>query len=397
MTKRHIEDGLYRGEDGLFYYSFRFQGKKRQGCTGRESKTQARLFLTELRGKLAKVTVGLEAEEPSSTTVADLWKAWKKGIGKDVSEAHKARVSRDWELHILPALGKKQASEVTTPVAKKLRTDYLEAPSLRNRHQKKRPGEERLEIARTNSGANHLMAHLSLVFGWGVEEEKIAAIPFKVRPLPEQEPVRQFLRLEDVDPFLAALDRITQAGASRKAGKDPKAPGDALHVRLAVRMMLYLLLREEDAVGMRWRWFSRGFKTYTPGDTKGGEATSLPVPAKIRPMLAQLKKRAPEGCPWVIPAADGEPHRPQFTRKAIVAAGEAIGIHGLTPHRMRGTGATLMARSGASELVIQKAGRWKNIQTVRPYVQIVEDDLRKAQAKAFKISPTSVPPKLKTS
>jgi integrase/recombinase XerC len=393
--QRHIRDGIYQGEDGFQYYSFRFKGKKHQGPTGYESRKKAIEFKRDLIARLAAQKAELAPPDAPDILVEGLWKAWKKGIGKDVSEAHKKRVARDWELHILPALGKTPAGSVTTPLAKKLRTDYLEAPSLRNLHQKKKPGVKRIQGPRSNAGANHLMAHLSLVYGWALEEELITTIPFKVRPLTEQEPVRHFLQLEDVEPFLAALDRITQAGAQRKAGKHPKKPVDALHVRIAVRMMLYCLLREEDAVGMKWRWFGRGFRTYTPGDTKGGEATTLPVPPTVRPLLALLKERASKDCPWVLPAEDGEPHRPQFTRKAIVAAGEAIGVYGLTPHRMRGTGATLMARSGASELVIQKAGRWKHVETVRPYVKIVEEDLRAAQTKAFNLSPTTVPQKKK--
>jgi hypothetical protein len=45
--------------------------------------------------------------------------------------------------------------------------------------------------------------------------------------------------------------------------------------------------------------------------------------------------------------------------------------------------ATLLARSGANAFVVKKAGRWKTLQTAVRYVQIVEDDLMKAQAKAF--------------
>jgi integrase len=393
--KRHVRDGIYQAGNGYQFYTFRFKGEKYQGPTGYESRKKALEFKQDLIAKLAAQKADLAPPDSPDILVEGLWKAWSEGIGKDVSAAHKARVTRDWELHILPELGKMKAMAVTTPVARKLRKAFHEGLSLRNLHQKKRPGEERKQGERKASGANHLISHLSLVYGWCVAEELIESVPFKLTPLPEQEPVRHFLTLEDVDPFLAALDRITQAGAARKAGKKPKKPTDALHVRVAVRMMLYLLLREEDAVGMKWEWFGRGFRTYTPGDTKGYEATTLPVPVHIRPLLAQLKERARKHCPWVIPAEDGEPHRPQFTRKAIAAAGKAIGVHGLTPHRMRGTGATLMARAGASERLIMKAGRWKSEGPVRRYVKIIEDDLRKAQEKAFDLSPTTVPQKRK--
>lgn len=400
MSERHIEDGLYRGADGFFYYSFRFQGRKHQGCTGRESKSQAKHFLTELRGKMARVTSGLDEPTLPSQTVSDLWKGWLKDAGRTCSEAHLKRVTRDWKLHILPALGNLDAMSLDTAKARAFRVKYLKAPSLRNRAgQEPEPDtKKKVELpGRTPTGANRLMANLHLVFGWALEVEKIPHIPFAVKPLREQEPVRHFLRLEQVEPFLAAVDRISQAGAARKAGKRPKGPVDALHVRLAIRAMLYLLLREEDALGMKWDWFGAGFKTYTPGDTKGGEAMTLPVPETMHPLLAVLKKRAAKDCPWVIPAADGEPHRGQFTRKLIESAGKVVGVPHLTPHRMRGTGATLMARAGVSAFVIQKAGRWKSLDVVQRYVKIIEEDIAEAQTKAFKLSPTPVPQKKKPS
>jgi len=56
-----------------------------------------------------------------------------------------------------------------------------------------------------------------------------------------------------------------------------------------------------------------------------------------------------------------------------------------TPHWMRGTMATLMARSGANAFVIKKAGRWKRMDTALRYVQVAEDDAEEAQRKAFDI------------
>ena len=179
--QRHIEDGLYRGEDGLLYYSFRFKGKKHQGCTGLESKTRARIFLLELRGRIAKIAAGLEVSDTPSLSIAELWKAWLKDNKSTVKASHLERVTRDWELHILPALGKVLALEVTTARARQLRADYLDAPSLRNTHFRKmiEPGVERKLGKRGESGANHLMAHLHLVFGWALENALITLIPLQ--------------------------------------------------------------------------------------------------------------------------------------------------------------------------------------------------------------------------
>ncbi len=51
-----------------------------------------------------------------------------------------------------------------------------------------------------------ILRHLCFVFGWGVKTERIPRLPFrKLRELIEQEPVRTFLRPEQVRPFPAHL------------------------------------------------------------------------------------------------------------------------------------------------------------------------------------------------
>ncbi len=153
--------------------------------------------------------------------------------------------------------------------------------------------------------------------------------------------------------------------------------------------MLYLGLREEEALHLKWRGFSEGYKTYTHDDTKGFEAVALPVHEEILGLLQFL----PKDSEWVLPQPGlGIPHEGQFTKKAIARAGNAIGVVGLTPHRMRGTCATLMARAGVNAFTIKKALRHKDIATTERYVQMVEDDIREAQAVAFAPpSPNTVP------
>lgn len=147
--------------------------------------------------------------------------------------------------------------------------------------------------------------------------------------------------------------------------------------------MLFLALREDEALHLRWSGFSEGFVAYTPEQTKTGKATALPVPEDLRQLLAIQRERVDEESSWVLPADDGEPHRAQFTRKAIQAAGAEIKARGLSPHRMRGTAATLMARAGVSAFALMRAGRWKRIETAQKYVHLAADDVRDALESAF--------------
>lgn len=374
-----LRGGLYRNPGGRFWlYHFRWKGEPYKGSTGKEDRPSAERWLRAFRDSLADAAVGIASQV--DPLLKDLWTEWLK-VHKPpaTSERHRERVSRDWRLHILPVFGDEPASRVTAKDVELFRADYLSEKSLR-----------KTDKPRTNRSANRLVAHLRLVLGWAWKTQRISAHPFTLTPLPELETVRHFLRVDQVDPFLEALDRITQAGMARKLGENPNnRPADALHVRIAVRAMLFMLLREDEALSMRWSGFSGEFRSYTPWDTKGGEATALPVPDDLQALLKIAKERCPDGCPWVLPGDDGEPHRGQFTRKAIKAAGEEIGVHGLTPHRMRGTGATLLARANQNAFLIQKAGRWKDIKTATAYVQLVEDDLRAGLDKAFRRLPPS--------
>lgn len=381
-----MDNGLYRNPGGrMWLYHFKFKGQTYKGSTGHKSKTMARDWLDKFRERLANTVEGFAS--PEAPPVEKLWKAWLEEHSTTASSRHVDRVTRDWDLHILPALRGIPVDQVNTERVMTLRRRYLEGESLRNRHQPKPPpreGEQSVPTRkRSTIGANRLVAHLHLVLGWCVKVGKIPHVPFRLERLQEQDPVRHVLRLEQVGPFLEALDRITVAGATKKAGKKGKRPGDALPVRIAVRAMLWLALREDEALHLRWSGFSADFRDYTPELTKTGKGTALPVPEELRQLLAIQRTRVDDGCTWVLPAEDGEPHRQQFTRKAIQAAGADIGAPGLSPHRMRGTAATLLARAGVSAFGIMRVGRWARIETAQKYVHLAADDVREALDLAF--------------
>jgi len=123
---------------------------------------------------------------------------------------------------------------------------------------------------------------------------------------------------------------------------------------------------------------------YTPGSTrfdptKGGEAQGLPTDQSLRALLwaviwADFDGNKPlRG--WIIRVQDGRPHRAQFTKKAIARAGRAIRVPGLTPHRLRASLVTNLARAGYGAHHIKKALRHKQLQTSEHYVMLSQDDL----------------------
>jgi len=395
-----MADGLVKGKE-TWLYDFTMKGKRHCGDTGfpHKAKTYAKAFVEDLRSNLRREAQDLQRgiKADPTFTCQTLWEKWLA----QHNGAHAERVKRDWVNHILPVLKDIKVMEVTTGKLEEIRTAYLAAPSLRNQQGKvakqmevkelkakakaerdkakgkvvkTREVKERKPKARSNRGGNKLVGHISLVFGWGHKTELLPRVPFKpLAELVEQDGVKTFLTPEQVKPFLAHIDGRRN-----------------LHVMVAVRAMLYMGLREVEALHMQWTGFDAERKRFTAIETKTGNNIPLPVPDDLRELLAQLRETVPAECEWCLPGTYDSMeefwnvHVAQFVTKAIKRAGAKMGITGLSPHRMRGSMATLMARSGANAFVIKKAGRWERMETAEKYVTIFDEDILEAQKKAFR-------------
>ena len=352
--------GVIEGKDGFFHYDCVVNKKRYCGNTGLKNKRQAKTWVLDFKANLRRDEcnhkLGIKTD-PTFTCEFLLtdWLSNHKG-------KHAKNVKADWDNHILPKLRNVTVMSVTTGMVEEIRTTFLNSPSMNNTKGKvaammKVKAEKALACGHkspvkqpkghSNASANKVIRHLSFVFSWGVKTERIPRMPFKrLKELVEQEPVRTFLRPEQVVPFLAEIDSLHN-----------------LPVMVAVRAMLYMGLREGEALKMKWTGFDRERRVYTAIDTKTGENTPLPVPEDLRRLLLELRETVAEGCPWVLPSGydpktrKWKPRYSQYTVYAIKRASEKLGITGLRPHRMRGSMATLMARSGANAFVIKKAGR----------------------------------------
>jgi integrase len=140
---------------------------------------------------------------------------------------------------------------------------------------------------------------------------------------------------------------------------------DTPSIATAVRLMFGLGLRESEATGARWEWLDWGRQTYTPGKTKGRESEPIPVPEWLINHLQQT--RADSGL--IAPRADGAAHPSGFAREAMRAANKVCGTKGLTPHRLRGTFATLLSEAGVPIQMIQAVMRHKSPLTTMGYLE----------------------------
>lgn len=216
---------------------------------------------------------------------------------------------------------------------------------------------ERVEAARlmhmethSRASVNQWHAILRLLTNWAVKRKIIEKPPFSVPMLKLQKKPRPTMSTAFAARWLAVIDESAHKGTG---------------VAIAVRLMFGLGLRETEALGARWEWIDWGRATYTPGKTKGREADPVPMPAWLVEFLHPYKKTTGH----IVLNRRGHPARPGFARLAIRRANDRCGLTGITPHRLRGSFATLLSEHGVPIQTIQAVMRHKDPKTTLNYLE----------------------------
>ncbi len=217
-------------------------------------------------------------------------------------------------------------------------------------------------VTHAPASANHWLRIVKLIANWAVKRDIIPVLPWRVRMLKLQKRPRSILPIAAVKDWFAALDGATTSAPT---------------IGRAVRLMFGLGLRESEAAGARWEWIDWQRATYTPGVTKGREAEPVPIPSWLVEHLMPL--RAAEG---LISPKDGRgrPHGPGFARLAMRLANHTCSTKGITPHRLRGTFATMLSEEGVPVQTIQRVMRHKSALTTMAYLEKNMDTAALAQA-----------------
>lgn len=205
-------------------------------------------------------------------------------------------------------------------------------------------------LTRKPSSCNAWLRILKLLVNWAVARKVIPALPWKVAMLPVQKRPRAILPLDAAGAWFAAVDEATR-----------RRP----FVGTAIRLMFGLGLRASEAAGARWEWIDWERKTYTPGITKGREADPVPMMDWLVDHLAPLRRK--DGL--IAPRADGTPLPEGFARYAMRAANANCSVSGITPHRLRGTFATLLSEEGVPIQTIKRVMRHKHPMTTMAYLE----------------------------
>jgi integrase/recombinase XerC len=320
---------------GIWHYRFQVAGVRVHRTTRQVDKGRAELVAQRAFDDAVTRANGGQPI-PSLSALAE---EWIKIRGQVVSASHLKGMQEFVRRHTY-GLGNLPISELTTERVELARNEHMKT--------------------RSPATANHWLRILNLLVNWAVKREILTKLPWKVSMLRVQRKPRATLPIEMVKAWFDALD---------------KAAGKAPAVGTAVRLMFGLGLRESEAAGARWEWIDWDRRTYTPGVTKGREATAIPMPRWIAERLGAARRK--DGL--IVARRDGQQLPPGYPRHAIRAANAACGIDGITSHRLRGTFATLLSEEGTPIQTIQAIMRHKDVKTTMAYLETNLDSAARAQ------------------
>lgn len=302
----------------VWHYRFQRDGARIQRTTRETDRNRAE--------EIAWCAYGGRQQVPTLAELAEKWEDAHKPI---VSDGHIRSVDTFRRRHLY-GLGNTRIDRIRTEDVEAARAKHLggHAPDT----------------------ANHWLRILKLLFGWAVKRDLIPVVPWKVKGLKVQKKPRVILPVAKAAAFLVEVDQ---------------AAGKRTCIGTAVRLMLGLGLRESEALSSRWEWIDWERSIYTPGITKGREAVALPMPGWLVDHLGARKDT--EGL--IVRSPRGGAYCPGSTRTTILKASAAAGVPGLSPHRLRGSFATLLSEGGTPVQTIQRMLRHKDVKTTVGYCE----------------------------
>jgi integrase len=327
---------LFRVRGGkVWHYRFQVAGERVQRTTREKSKRRAAAIAQKA---FDDAVVRANGGEPVPT-LRELIGDWLR-IHRPIASAHHVRSVETFARLHLYGLGDRPVSAIGTEDVELARNEHL--------------------TTRKPATANHWLRIMKLVAMWAVKREIIAVLPWKVAMLKVQKRPRAILPIDVARTWLAEVDKAAR-----------RSPG----VGTGVRLMFGLGLRESESSSARWEWIDWQRSTYTPGITKGREAEPVPMPRWLVEYLAP--RRQDQGL--IAPRADGSALPAGYSRRAMRAANAACSTKGITPHRLRGTFATLLSEAGVPIQTIQRVMRHKHPMTTMAYLEKNLDTAAQAQ------------------
>ncbi len=290
--------------------------------------------------------------------------------------------TRQWDKHVIPAIGTRRASDVSTADVARLH----------------------LAMRTTPYNANRVLALLGSFFAFAERQgvrAKHTNPAHEVEPYKE-EPRERFLSPDEVIRLGQSLGRAERGGlpapesllrrshgisakrraksTGRKRGpyklsKTRRAAQPANPFAIAaIRFLLLTGWREREALTLRWSELDLGRGTATLADTKTGRSIRV-IGAPARLLLEDLPRV--EGSPFVFPGRSPDKALVEINR-VWYSVRHAAGLDDLRLHDLRHSFASVSASSGGSLLVIGKLLGHRETATTAKYAHLFEDPIRAA-------------------
>jgi integrase len=186
--------------------------------------------------------------------------------------------------------------------------------------------------------ANRTLSILRKVYNWGISRELVEFSPCAQVPRPALEHERErFLSEHELRAFLLALPTIEDVPQTTKH---------------AFKFQLATASRPGEAAGVSWQEIDlrAGVWTLPSERSKTHKSHTLPLSSFALNVLAEVRAIYPQSA-WPFPSTDG-PIRAATLATALRKNRAALGLERFTPHDLRRSAATQLAKLGNSRVVI---------------------------------------------
>ncbi len=327
------------GPGKVLHYRFYVGGRRIQRSTHETSRARAE-EIAFMAYRQQRLVIDGRGPVPTLSELAD---AWLRVHAGSKSPSHLRAVATFVRLHLY-GMGPIPINRLSAKILEDARAQHAKG---------RRP-----------ASVNHWIAILGLLLRWAVARGWISEAPFHLKKQRLQKKPRITLPSTKVQEFLAAVD---EAAGKRKA------------LTTAIRLLLGLGLRESEALSARWEWLDWDRMVFVHGETKNRLAEPIPLPPWLAKYLYSLRRT--EGL--IVRSPHGGRYSRGATRDLLKRAGAACSTPGISPHRLRGTFATLLSEAGTPAQTIQRMLRHRDLATTAHYL---EYDIAQAVAGQEKVA-----------
>lgn len=263
--------------------------------------------------------------------------------------------------HVVPLLGKKQISEVSSQDIESLgraitigKTSKDEKVGVRNR----------VIVKGGEGAARKVIRDLSAVFSFAMRRGLVKANPVTLASVRKTDNVRvRQLSMDELKRLGEALDEL------EKAGVNPKA------VNIA-RLWALTGCRRDEIAGLQWSEVDFETGRLVLQNTKTGRSVR-PLGGAAAILLAKLREGATADAVFVFPAERGEGFF-QGTKRVWAQAILKAKLPGVTPHILRHTVGSLGASAGEGMLLVGAVLGHSNARSTLQYMHVASDPARLA-------------------